>query len=224
MEGISTLDLVGRVALAVALGALIGLEREARDHPAGLRTHALVAAGAALFTMAGAYGFADIATSTNVDPARVAAQVATGIGFIGAGAILKIGMSVRGLTTAATLWMSAALGVAAGSGAYVLAAVGAAAVLAVVVGLRGLKLPFLDRVLFTVEYARGHGTLGTIMSELERVGGRPGRLRITDESAGEGSRRVSIRVSVRDESDLERVAGVLRGRPEVHWVHWDRDA
>lgn len=224
MEGISTLDLVGRVALAVALGALIGLEREARDHPAGLRTHALVAAGAALFTIAGAYGFADIPAGTNVDPARVAAQVATGIGFIGAGAILKIGMSVRGLTTAATLWMSAALGVAAGAGAYVLAAVGAAAVLAVVVGLRAVKLPFLDRVLFTVEYARGHGTLGTIMSELERVGGRPGRLRITDERAGEGARRVSIRVSVRDEADLERVAGVLRGRPEVHWVHWERDA
>jgi uncharacterized membrane protein YhiD involved in acid resistance len=112
-------DLVLRLLVAGVLGTVVGLERESRGRDPGSRTHALVALGAALFTVAGAYGFSDVPRGANVDPARLAAQVATGIGFIGAGAIIRSGFSVRGLTTAATLWVSAALGVAAGAGAYV---------------------------------------------------------------------------------------------------------
>ncbi len=220
---IDSLDLVGRVAIAVALGALIGLEREIRGQSAGLRTHALVATGAALFTLAGAYGFEDIARSDNVDPARVAAQVAAGIGFIGAGAILKIGLNVRGLTTAATLWMSAALGVAAGAGAYVLATVGAAAVLIIVVGLDAVKLPLAKGAVLTVEYELGHGTLGRILGELEQSGADPGRLRLSDDSTVPGGRRTAtIRVRIDDDDHFEGVASVLRELPEVHAVHWDR--
>jgi putative Mg2+ transporter-C (MgtC) family protein len=222
---IGALDLTARVGSAVVLGALIGLEREARDQPAGIRTHALVAVGAALFTIAGAYGFSDVQRDPSVDPARVAAQVATGIGFIGAGAILKIGLSVRGLTTAATLWMAAALGVAAGAGAYLLAALGTVAVLIVVVGLRLVKLSFLNRAILSIEYQPGHGTLGRVIGELEGIGADPGRLRLTDDTSVPGGvRRVSVRVRVREDTDLDRLVKILRQLPEVYAAHWEREA
>jgi len=102
------------------LGAVIGLERELHRQPAGFRTHALVAVGSALFTIISAYGFA----GTTVDPTRIAAQIVSGIGFIGAGTILQHRGNVRGLTTAASLWSVAAVGMAAGAGMLVIAVVG----------------------------------------------------------------------------------------------------
>src|SRR4051794_24455104 len=118
MANLSLLELALRIGVAMLAAVLLGLEREVRGHPAGIRTHALVAVGAALFTIAGAYGFSDLPRGPNVDPARVAAQVASGVGFLGAGAILRQGFGVRGLTTAATLWLAAALRGAAGGGAH----------------------------------------------------------------------------------------------------------
>ena len=113
---------LGRLALAAALGGAIGFERELRDREAGLRTHLLVCLGSALFTIVSAYGFREFLTSGDqvirADPTRIAAQIVTGIGFLGAGAIIRQGISVRGLTTAATLWVSAAIGIAAGAGFY----------------------------------------------------------------------------------------------------------
>src|SRR5881275_1435111 len=111
-----------RLALAAVLGGAIGFERELREREAGLRTHMLVAIGSALFTIVSAYGFHEFLTSganvVRADPTRIAAQIVTGIGFLGAGAIIRQGLSVRGLTTAATLWVVAALGLAAGAGYY----------------------------------------------------------------------------------------------------------
>src|SRR3954452_11489232 len=104
------MELVLRITVAAVAGAVLGLEREVRGHDPGIRTHALVAMGAALFTIAGAYGFSDIRPAS-ADPARLAAQVAAGVGFIGAGAVLRSGGTVKGLTTAATLWLGAAVGV-----------------------------------------------------------------------------------------------------------------
>lgn len=95
---ISGWEVLLRLAIAAGLGAAVGVEREVREHNAGVRTHLLVALGAALFTIVGAYGFEDVGTAT--DPTRVAAQIVTGIGFLGAGAILREGLSVRGLTAA----------------------------------------------------------------------------------------------------------------------------
>ena len=112
------LDLVLRIAMAGVLAGLVGLERELRGHDPGIRTHAVVAVGAALFTVAGAYGFTGLHAGAQTDPTRIAAQVAAGIGFIGAGATLRSGLSVRGVSTAATLWLSAAIGVAAGAALY----------------------------------------------------------------------------------------------------------
>src|SRR3954465_15988860 len=128
-----------RISAAGGCGGLIGLERESRNQLAGMRTHALVAAGAAIFTLAGAHGFADIARGPNVDPMRVAAQIASGIGFIGAGAIIRDRGSVRGITTAAALWASAAGGLAAGAVVWSLAIAGAVATLLVLVGLRPVR-------------------------------------------------------------------------------------
>src|SRR6185369_114920 len=109
------LEALVRIAAAAGLGGLIGLERELDEKAAGLRTQMLVAVGSALFTLVGAYGFEDFPART-VDPTRVAAQVVTGIGFLGAGIIFRQGFNVRGLTTAASLWLVAAIGMAAGAG------------------------------------------------------------------------------------------------------------
>src|SRR2546426_7583755 len=111
-----------RLALAALLGGLIGFEREMREREAGLHTHLLVSLGSALFTIVGAYGFHAFldsgASVVRADPTRIAAQIVTGIGFLGAGAIIREGLSVRGLTTAATLWVVAAIGMACGAGWY----------------------------------------------------------------------------------------------------------
>ena len=100
---LTLVELTGRLVVAAGLGIVVGVERDSSARGAGARTHALVSLGAALFTVAGAYGFGDIERTANVDPARIAAQVATGVGFIGAGAIIRNGTSVQGVTTAATV-------------------------------------------------------------------------------------------------------------------------
>jgi putative Mg2+ transporter-C (MgtC) family protein len=112
------IDMVLRLLLAAALGAGIGYQRERAGKPAGLRTHVLIALGAALFTVVSVFGFSD-----GVDVSRVAAGVVTGIGFIGAGVIFRgmRGDHVMGLTTAASVWITAAIGLAAGVGMYLIA-------------------------------------------------------------------------------------------------------
>jgi putative Mg2+ transporter-C (MgtC) family protein len=123
------IDLIVRLLVAALVGAGVGLEREIHGHPAGLRTHLLVSVGSAVFTILSFHGFTGLAGGTAVDPTRIAAQVVSGIGFLGAGAIIKEGFSIRGLTTAASLWGTAALGMAAALAEYALAAAGVAVVL-----------------------------------------------------------------------------------------------
>lgn len=115
-----------RLVAAAVLGAAVGYEREHADKPAGLRTHILVALGSAQFTVVSLYGFNGAG-----DPARVAAQIVTGIGFLGAGAILRTETTVKGLTTAASVWVTAAIGLAVGVGMYGMSAVTTLIVLAV---------------------------------------------------------------------------------------------
>ena len=111
-----------RLVVAGGLGAAVGFERELRDREAGIRTHLLVSLGSALFTIVSAFGFHEFLANggavVRADPTRIAAQIVTGIGFLGAGAIIREGLSVRGLTTAATLWVVAAIGMASGAGYY----------------------------------------------------------------------------------------------------------
>lgn len=130
----SQLEPLLRLVLALALGAAVGLERELQRMPAGFRTHALVGLGSAIFTVVSAFAFIGPVS----DPTRIAAQIVTGVGFLGGGAILHYRGAVRGLTTAASLWSVAAVGMAAGAGLYVIAVGGAVLVV--------VTLELLDRV------------------------------------------------------------------------------
>ncbi|MFY0254924.1 MgtC/SapB family protein [Chitinophaga sp. 30R24] len=145
---ISWSEIVIRLALAALFGGIIGLERERKDWAAGLRTHMMVSVGAALSMMVSAYGFHDILGTPNVvlDPSRIAAQVISGIGFIGAGTILFLKEGViRGLTTAAGLWTVAAIGLATGSGMYFAALVATIIAIVILWLLQPLEKKFLNR-------------------------------------------------------------------------------
>jgi putative Mg2+ transporter-C (MgtC) family protein len=131
---------------ALVVGLVLGAEREVRGHPAGIRTMALISVGSCLFTGLGLIPF----SGRTVDPTRIAAQIVTGVGFLGAGSILRQGQAVRGLTTAASIWVVASLGMAIGFGYYVLAAITTVVVLATLVGLK----PIEDRFFSSRQYRR----------------------------------------------------------------------
>mgnify|MGYP001170357755 FL=1 len=211
MDTPSSLELIGRLGLALALGAVLGLERETRHKTAGLRTHSLVALGAALFTVAGAYGV----IGDQNDPSRVAAQVVTGIGFIGAGAMIRSGFTVTGITTAATLWMAAAFGVAAAMGLYLVATVAGAMTLVVVVTFGPLK-PYVlfrrSRRRFEIHYRPGSGTLDALFGDLESVGGRIMAVATAERN---GERQTTIDVRGLDEVELAKVLAAIADRAEV---------
>jgi putative Mg2+ transporter-C (MgtC) family protein len=130
----NTVEMVLRLGAGIGLGTVIGLERQYRARMAGLRTNALVAVGATLFVCLSAHGF----SGGTADPTRVAAQIVSGIGFLGAGVIMRDGLNVRGLNTAATLWCSAAVGALAGAGMFAVAVAGTVLVVVVNVALRAV--------------------------------------------------------------------------------------
>ncbi|MBI2639861.1 MAG: MgtC/SapB family protein [Candidatus Sungbacteria bacterium] len=133
-----------QLLLAVFLGAIIGFEREVRGKPAGLRTYAMVALGACLFTVISIDGFTAFSGNSNFDPARIASNVVVGIGFLGGGLIFLKGDAVRGLTTAAGLWISAAIGVAVGAELYWPAVFATAIALVILIILKWLEF-FIHR-------------------------------------------------------------------------------
>ncbi len=137
----SDLQIIERLLLSAALGAALGAEREWRLKSAGLRTNILITLGSALFTMM-SYELA--ASTPGADPGRVAAQIVTGVGFLGAGAIMRTDSGIIGLTTAATVWVNAAIGVAVGGGSYRLAVIATAVTLAVLLLMHPIELT-LDR-------------------------------------------------------------------------------
>ena len=134
------LELVKRLLLSAALGGILGFEREWRQKSAGLRTNILIAMGSTLFTVMSI----DLARSSGGDATRVAAQIVTGIGFLGAGAIMRTGAGVKGLTTAAMIWVNAAIGVAVGGGEYHLAVIATAVTLVVLTVLTPVE-NWIDR-------------------------------------------------------------------------------
>lgn len=157
MEELSFLTMLARLLLATFLTGLIGFEREATGKSAGLRTHAMVGFGAALFTLVSMAGF-----STG-DPGRVAAQIVTGIGFLGAGAIWRSEDRVRGLTTAAGLWAAAAIGMGIGSGLIALGTTGALITLGVLLGLRRIDRAVARRT------ANAPQQIGVTIDHVDRV-------------------------------------------------------
>jgi len=150
-------EVAGRLLLAAALGGLIGFERETTGQPAGLRTHLTVGLGAALFGVISVHGFDAYVTTRNasdyqIDVTRVASQVVVGVGFLGAGAILKEGVQIHGLTTAASLWVTSAVGLALGIGNFFAAAVTTVVLLLALVGLRAPRKWIRQRIGQAKEY------------------------------------------------------------------------
>ena len=137
-------ELVGRLAFSALLGSAIGYERERLAWVAGLRTHMLVCVGSTLIMIVSAYGFSEVLSErVTLDPSRMAAQVVSGIGFLGAGAILARGEIVRGLTTAASVWSVAGIGLAVGGGLYTPAVAATVIILIILAGIKPLEKRFI---------------------------------------------------------------------------------
>ncbi|RDV01002.1 MgtC/SapB family protein [Trinickia dinghuensis] len=166
-------ELIMRLILAAILGSVIGFERERQSWAAGLRTHMLVCVSSALVMIVSAFGFADVLGRPNVvlDPSRIAAQVVSGIGFLGAGAILLRGEVIRGLTTAASVWAVAAIGLAVGAGLNTAAIAATVIILAILAGMKPIERHYISmrlrrRVTLRVE----HGAL--MLDSLRSILGR----------------------------------------------------
>ena len=206
---VTTLDATVRLVAAAGFGAALGLERELNAQPAGFRTHLLVSLGAGLFTVAGA----DLG---GADPARVAAQVVTGIGFLGAGAILREGGSVRGLTTAASLWVTAAVGLACGLGHLGLAAAATVIALVALVGLKRLERGVFPQRRGRVVELRldRQGALGDVAARASEVlGGRAKVQRVGP--ADDGGMLLMLHAQVPRGADVVDLATRLRALPCV---------
>lgn len=226
MPELSWLEVVLRVALAAGLGGAIGLERELREREAGLRTHMLVSVGAALFTMVSAYAWTDWQFSTEeglvFDPTRIAAQVVTGIGFLGAGAIIRQGLSVKGLTTAATLWVVAAIGMAAGVGYYEAAFVTTALVLVSLWPLRIIAYRLSARTRpeegrLAVELPAGASAV-SVLEAIEQTGADVSSLEFEEEG---DRRRVDVRVRLGTGKTAAELIDALTQAEAVRGARWN---
>jgi putative Mg2+ transporter-C (MgtC) family protein len=161
---IGNFELISRLVLAAALGSVIGFERERLSWAAGLRTHMLVCVGSTLIMIVSAFGFADV-----LDPSRIAAQVVSGIGFLGAGSILLRGEIIRGLTTAASLWSVAAIGLAVGGGLYTASIAATIIILIILAGIKPIEKRFItvkQRRQLSLLVERGSMTFHTLHEAL----------------------------------------------------------
>lgn len=219
------MDMIGRLLMAAALGSLIGAERERLAWTAGIRTHMLVCVGACLLMIVSAYGFENAKQMEHVvlDPSRIAAQVVSGVGFLGAGSILLRGNSIRGLTTAASIWAVAALGLAAGGGLYAAAAFTTVIILIILAGLKPLEDAYRARVQSCVLHVRAeHDVLGIDdMKRLLRIKG--GQIRHHTQSRGEDGLDDHVLHLVRvSRSDMQRGARRLEEHAGVQRVEVQR--
>jgi putative Mg2+ transporter-C (MgtC) family protein len=221
---LSWADVLARLLVAAILGGAIGAERELREHDAGLRTHMLVAVGSALFTIVSAYAWTDFNFSARngitYDPTRIAAQIVTGIGFLGAGAIIRQGLSVRGLTTAASLWVVAAIGMASGAGYYSGALVATIVVLVSLWPLLILAHRLFERIrpgeLRLEVELRANESPSVLLESLETRGVAVRAFEVED---ARDRRRVALEVRVDDVQPEAVTAELMRLEP-VLGVRW----
>jgi putative Mg2+ transporter-C (MgtC) family protein len=212
---------IGELALALLLCSLIGLERQLKQKSAGLRTHTLVGLGAALFLLISKYGFSDVLVTGRVtlDPSRLAAQIVSGIGFIGGGLIFVRRDVVRGLTTAAVVWVTAAVGCACAAGLPLLAVFVTVAHFLVVYGYPPLirvitrSRPATATILVT--YRDGHGVLRDILAQITQAGYAVERVsteRLTgsyEEGPASVTRAVDVRMRLRGPRSVDGLLGTL---------------
>jgi putative Mg2+ transporter-C (MgtC) family protein len=226
---------IGELSLALVLSAFIGLEREIRQQSAGLRTHTLVGVGAALFMLISKYGFTDVLEPGRVvlDPSRVAAQIVTGVGFLGAGLIFVRHDSVRGLTTAAAVWVTAAIGACAGAGLPVLAVVTTAIYFLVALGFPEItrRLPQSSTAVsvIRIRYPDGRGVLRQLLHvattrgfAIDRVSTESiGHLHPTGSDAADvshGVAMVEVTLHVHGRASVNELAAALSELDDVHAV------
>jgi len=202
-----------RLLVALALGAIVGLERERQERAAGLRTVTMVSLGSCLFTIIGAYGFA------NTDPSRVAAQIVTGIGFLGAGTIFLRKDLVRGLTTAATIWTVAAIGMAAGTAQYFEAAFTTLLILGVLMVLKPIEKRFFKRpseAQVSVIVPRRDGEIEELRAALGAISAFPLAIRIHELSETDDRLEVDVGLPAnRTTAELLRQLRSLQGARQV---------
>jgi len=227
----TTAEMLLRLGAGVALGTAIGFERQYRARMAGLRTNALVAVGSTLFVLLSAHGFGGLGAA---DPTRVAAQVVSGIGFLGAGVILRDGLTVRGLNTAATLWCSAAVGSLAGAGLYQVAAAGTVAVVTVNIVLRPLGRA-VDRrpdsgdetpTVYTFRAVTKDDAEAHVRALLVQALGRTDfQLASVSSTNTDDDGHVEVRAELaadqRDDKQMESAVSRLSLEPAVTSVRWD---
>lgn len=216
---LSHLEIIARLALAAVLGGAIGFDRERLLWAAGLRTHMLVSVGACLIMIVSAFGFSDALGQEHVmlDPSRVAAQVVSGIGFLGAGTILLRGEVVRGLTTAASLWAVAAIGLAAGGGLYVAGVAATAIVLIILAGVKPIEERLRERLQtrsLRVVAQRGALSLDVVH---DLTGTRASRIHqfVVQQSGEDGVDDVTISFVRLAQRSVDEIAEKLRAYPGV---------
>ncbi|HEX4272720.1 MAG TPA: MgtC/SapB family protein [Rhizomicrobium sp.] len=215
-------NLILRLLVAAGLGSIIGADREKLSWAPGLRTHMLVCVGACLFMIVSAFGFADILGTRAVilDPSRIAAQVVSGIGFLGAGTILMRGEVVRGLTTAASLWSVAAIGLAVGGGLYVEAVAATIVIMVILAGIKPLEERFQQRHKvheLRLETEPGRLSLAALEAALGYRARRITRY-VAQPSTTDGRESISItltRLTPREISEIEMDLAALPGVVKV---------
>ncbi len=232
---------IGDFAIAFGLSALIGLEREIKQKAAGIRTYTVVGVGAALFMLVSKYGFTDVLQEGRVvlDPSRVAAQIVSGLGFIGGGIIFVKRDVVRGLTTAASIWLTAAVGAAAAGGLPILAIAGTVAyfiaILVLPVGSRMVaRLVGADRPVLQVSYLDGRGLLRDVLEAITQSGFSVAQITTShrnrpvdaassaapdDEQAPPPEKSVSVEVLLDGRGNLDALTTVINEIPGVLSVH-----
>jgi putative Mg2+ transporter-C (MgtC) family protein len=213
------------------LSALIGIEREFRAKSAGLRTHTLVGLGSAVFMLVSKYGFGDLLefAGVSVDPARIAAQVVSGIGFIGGGLIFVRRDIVRGLTTAATVWVAAAVGMAAGAGLPVLAVAATAGHFVISVGFpplaRALATRRPESPVIRLDYFDGQGVLRNVLSTCTEQGWAVHGVEVDREgTTDEGHRVASVTLTLAGRGDLAELAAEVAQLPGVRAARTGEDS
>ena len=212
------LELAGRLAGAALLGGLIGLERETHSRPAGFRTHMIVALGSCLVMLVSMY-MAELSPLRS-DPGRIAAQVVTGIGFLGAGAILRFGMSVKGLTTAATLWTTAGIGLAVGCGYWAAAGVTTALTLVVLFVFDKFEKAFFKGRAsrkIVIHAKDGPGLVDRVEEIMEKSGVALRKVDIRRDVV-ERKIEVSIRADFPRKTDVEGLSRAIGSLPEMEKV------
>lgn len=219
VDSLSTGEIILRLVLGAVLSGLIGVERERLERAAGLRTHALVGVGSTLIMIVSAFGFSDILGSKDVvlDPSRIAAQVVSGIGFLGAGTIIFQREVVRGLTTAASIWAVAGIGLAVGGGLYLAAVAGTAVILIILAGIRPIEHRFFPHnraARLSIEIEQRPGSIFAIEQAINEAGCGLDSMRV---QPGEGDRTDIVDIVLKKEREGNMLAAVDRLRA-VHGI------